>query len=65
LHFERCLSVSAYGGDVFDDYARDEIDNFMEELGVYDNEMDTTDPRWLTPLGIEVYAYLIREKMAE
>ena len=37
----------------------------MEELGVYDNEMDTTDPRWTTPLGVEVYAYLIRRKMAE
>jgi len=65
LHFERCLSVSVYGGDVFDDYARDEIENFIEDLGVYDNEIDTTDPRWLTPLGIEVYAYLIRDKMAE
>jgi hypothetical protein len=66
LHFERCLSVSAFGGDVSGDYARGEIDDFMEDLGVYDDdEMDTTDPRWSTPLGIEVYAYLIRQKMAE
>ena len=34
----------------------------MEELGAYDDEMDTTDPRWMTPLGIEVYAYLIMQK---
>jgi hypothetical protein len=37
----------------------------MEELGVFDNEMDTSDPRWSTPLGVEVYAYLIRRKMKE
>ena len=46
-------------------YKDQEIDLFMEELGVYDDEMDTTDPRWTTPLGVEVYAYLVRQKMAE
>jgi hypothetical protein len=24
----------------------------MEELGVYDDEMDATDPRWTTPLKL-------------
>ena len=35
----------------------------MEELGVYDGEIDSGDPRWSTPLGSHVHAYLIREKM--
>lgn len=33
----------------------------MKELGVYDDEMDPTDP----PLSIEVYAYLIRQMLAK
>jgi len=37
----------------------------MEELGVYDSEMDTTDSRWMSPLDIEVYSYLVRQKLAE
>ena len=65
LHFQRCLLVSACGGNPTEDYEDQAINVFMEELGVYDNEMDTTDPRWTTPLGVEVYAYLIRRKMAE
>jgi hypothetical protein len=65
LHFQRCLTVSVCGGNSREDYKDQEIDLFMEELGVYDDEMDSTDPRWTTPLGIEVYAYLIRQKMAE
>jgi hypothetical protein len=48
-----------------EDYHEQDADLFMEEMGVYDNEMDITDPRWATPLGVEVYAYLIRQKMAE
>ncbi|KAF8798357.1 hypothetical protein BYT27DRAFT_7123584 [Phlegmacium glaucopus] len=65
LHFQRCLTVSVCGGNPTEDYKDQEIDLFMEELGVYDDEMDTTDPRWMTPLGIEVYTYLIRQKLAE
>ena len=65
LHFQRCLTVSACGGNPTEDYKYQEIDLFMEELGVYDDEMDTTDPRWETPLGVEVYAYLLRQKIAE
>ena len=49
----------------WESYKDQEIDLFMEELGVYDDEMDTTDPKWTTPLGVEVYAYLVRQKMAE
>lgn len=64
LHFQRCLTVSACGGNPTEDCKDQEIDLFMEELGVYD-EMDTTDSRWTAPLGVEVYAYLIRQKMAE
>ena len=65
LRFQRCVTVSASGGNPTEDYKDQEIDLFMEELGVYDDEMDTTDPRWTTPLGVEVYAYLVRQKMAE
>jgi len=64
LHFQRCLTVSVCGGNPTEDYKDQEIDLFMEEFGVYDDEMDTTDPRWMTPLGVEVYAYLIRQKLA-
>lgn len=65
LHFRRCLTVSACRGDVMEDYEEQEIENFMDELGVYDGELDTTDPRWKTPLGVEVYSYIIRQKLAE
>ncbi|KAF8804988.1 hypothetical protein BYT27DRAFT_7105837 [Phlegmacium glaucopus] len=61
LHFQRCLTVRVCGGDPTEDYRDQEIDLFIEELGVYDDEMDMSDPRWMTPLGIEVYAYLIRQ----
>lgn len=48
-----------------EDYKEQEIENFMEELGVYDGEINTGDPRWSTPLGSHVHAYLIRQKMAD
>ena len=35
----------------------------MEELGVIDNAIDASDPKWMTPLGKEVYAHLLREKV--
>jgi len=41
-----------------------EIENFMDELGVYDDKVDTTDPRLETPLGVEVFSYLVRQKLA-
>ena len=65
LHFEHCLAVSVCRGDIMEDYEEQEIENFMEELGVYDGEIDTSDPRWSTPLGSHVHAYLVRQKMAE
>ena len=65
LHFQCCLATSASAGNATEDYRDQEVDLFMEELGVYDNEMDTSDPRWSTPLGIEVYAYLVRQRMRE
>ena len=48
-----------------EDYKEQEIENFMEELGVYDGEINIGDSRWSTPLGSHVHAYLIRQKMAE
>jgi hypothetical protein len=65
LHFKRCLAVSACRGDVMEDCKEQEIENFMDELGFYDGEIDTTDPRWQTPLGVEVSSHLIRLKLAE
>jgi len=65
LHFQRCLAVSACGGAAREDYHEQEIDDFMEELGVFDGETDPTDSRWTSPLGTEVYSYLIRQKLAE
>src|SRR5258705_3361612 len=54
LHFRRCLAVSVCRGDVMEDYKEQEIENFMEELGYYDGKMvDTSDPRWSTPLHQE------------
>jgi len=44
LHFRECLAVCVCLGDVMEDYREQEIENFMEELGVYDGEMDTSDP---------------------
>ena len=64
MHFERCLAVSAYGGDVKDDYKEQEIQTFSEELGVYDGEMDYSDPRWSTSLGMAVHSHLIRQRLA-
>ena len=49
-----------------EDYKDQEIDNFMEELGIYDGIIPgTDDPRWSTPLGSHVHAYLMRQKKAE
>jgi hypothetical protein len=64
MHFEQCLAVSAYGGDVRDDYKEQEIDEFMEDLGIFDDEIDYSDARWLTSLGMEVHSYLVRQRLA-
>jgi hypothetical protein len=63
LHFQRCITVNACGGDIRDDYNQQDIDGFMDELGVFDNDINTADPRWETPLCREVYSYLLREKL--
>jgi hypothetical protein len=43
-----------------EDYEEQEIENFMEELGVYDGAIEPSDPRWSTPLNSHVHAYLIK-----
>jgi len=63
LHFNECLAVSVCRGDVMEDYAEQEIDNFMEELGIYDNVIDNSEPGWSTELGSHVHAYLVRQRM--
>ena len=64
MHFEQCLAVSACLGDVREDYYEQDIEIFMDDLGVCDDEIDYTDPRWESPLGKEVYSYLLRQKLA-
>jgi hypothetical protein len=64
LHFCHCLRVSVCRGDVSEDYGEQEIDNFIQYLGVYDGEIDSTDPRWYTRLGVQVYYHLIRANVA-
>ena len=64
LHFNACLAVSVCCGDVNEGYREQEIENFMEELGVFNNEIDTSDPGWSTPLGTHVHAFLVRQKMS-
>ena len=64
MHFEQCLAVSAYGGDVRDDYKEQEIDEFMEDLGIYDDEINYSDARWLISPGMEVHSYLVRQRLA-
>ena len=48
-----------------DYHEEQEIESFIEELGV--NEIDPDDPGWSTPLslGSRVHAHLVRQKMAE
>jgi len=48
-----------------EDYKDQEIENFMEELGIYDGKIETSDPRWSSLLGLQVHAYLLWQKMAE
>jgi hypothetical protein len=31
----------------------------MQEFGVYDGELDHTDPRWFTPIGMLVHSHLM------
>ena len=65
LHFKECLAVSACRGDVLEDYQDQEIESFMEGLGVYDGEIDGSNPKWTTALGVLVNTYLIRQKIAQ
>jgi hypothetical protein len=39
---------------------------FMEDLGIFDDDIDIdySDPRWLTPLGMEVLSFLVRQRLA-
>jgi hypothetical protein len=40
MDFDRSLAASAYGGTVIDDYEEQEADHFMEDLGIFDDEID-------------------------
>jgi len=64
LHFQECLAVSVCRGNLAEDYEEQELGSFLEEVGFYDDEMDDSNPKWSTSLGILVRAHLIRERMA-
>jgi len=55
------LTVSVCGGDPTEDYEDQEIELTIEEL--YD-EMDFSDSKWKTPLGLEIHADLVRKELA-
>jgi hypothetical protein len=57
-----CLSVGAFGGNTREDYKEQKINHFMKDLSIYDGEVDGSDSRWSTSLGI--HSYLIRDKLA-
>jgi hypothetical protein len=63
LHFTRCLTVSACRGDIKEDYRVEVIEAFMAELGVYDRQIDLTNIGWTTPLGREIFTYLITQDL--
>ncbi len=65
LHFRWCLAVGVCCGDVTEDYEEQEIENFLAIMMVKWWILISNDPRWSTPLGLHVHAYLIREKLAE
>ena len=59
LHFEHCLSISTFGGDVRADYEEGEINQFMDEL-VYLMRMELIQVIQVgTPLGHEVHVWLL------
>lgn len=65
MHFKECLAVSACRGDILEDYQDQEIECFMEEPGIYDGEIDSSHPKWTTPLGVLISDHLIRQKVAQ
>ena len=48
-----------------EDYQDQEIECFMEEPGIYDGEIDSSHPKWTTPLGVLISDHLIRQKVAQ
>lgn len=59
LHFTQCLTVSACCSDITEDHEVVQIEGLMEHLGVYTNEIDISDPGWSTPLGMQIFTYLL------
>ncbi|KAF8586916.1 hypothetical protein K439DRAFT_1631209, partial [Ramaria rubella] len=58
LHFRRCLLVHFCGGDIWDQYNKDDVLTLMEDLGVFgEGNTDLApldDPRWQTEIGKEI-----------
>ncbi|KII83797.1 hypothetical protein PLICRDRAFT_442206 [Plicaturopsis crispa FD-325 SS-3] len=59
-HFYRCLYHNLRGGNISDNYPPEDVQEYMESLGVFDDEMDMNDPRWQTELGKAIWAALMR-----
>lgn len=60
-HFERCLLCHFPGGDVRSDFWDYDLNDFCEQMGVFDNDVDPNDPEWQTTFGKEVWGMLIRQ----
>ncbi|KAF8576108.1 hypothetical protein K439DRAFT_1640812 [Ramaria rubella] len=60
-HFRYCLWVHFCGGDICDQYKREDVSALMEDLGLYGGDDDDValvsldDPRWQTEIGREVF----------
>ena len=62
-HLFQTLSVHLLGGDVQDDFG--DLSDYLQNLGIYDNNIDPSDPEWETLLGREVWAMLVRSQLAK
>jgi hypothetical protein len=57
-HFLWCLVINLIDGDVKFDYQQEEVPNFLNEMGDHIEDIDKTDDRWKTPLGVRVHEWL-------
>ncbi|KAF8892781.1 hypothetical protein CPB84DRAFT_1783516 [Gymnopilus junonius] len=61
LHFRHCLNVHLIGGDIGNDYSAEDIVEAMKDDGL----VAFDDPRWMTPLGREIFEDYMKTLAAE
>ncbi|KAL6306469.1 hypothetical protein BKA93DRAFT_824007 [Sparassis latifolia] len=64
-HFTRCLASNILGGDIHDKYDGFDLKGYLDDMGYYEDGIDSSDPAWQTELGKEVWELLIRRRYAE